>query len=402
MNIINILRSTNSSLDKERILRACVGETERQVFYHAYNPELTYGLNYGNVPDTECKDYDSMFELLHHLSIRSLSGNAARAAVDSFAAKNGNLIKAICNKDLDCGVTATTLNKVFGKDFIPVFKVQLATEVPLDKVSYPCVAQIKYNGVRVIAMVRNGEVTFKTRNGKTFEFPALARYLENSCSPGYILDGELCIGDSQGLDHTSVSGIVNSAIHGTPIRNDKIVFNVFDCMPLNDFIANKCDIPYLGRASLLYVTVARGGLVHFAETQVVNSHEEAQAYFDSLYANGYEGIILKPTNHKYSFKRSKDWIKVKAIKSADLLCVDIEEGTSKYEGMIGALVCHGIVEGKLVRVNVGSGLTDAQRSLGAYYVNKTIEVLYNEVIVDNMTGEHSLFLPRFNGERFDK
>lgn len=408
MSVFNLLRATNSTLDKEHILRGRVTDSEKQAFYHAYNPELTYGLNYGSVPDLECTDYDSMFELLHHLSVRNLSGNAARGAVDSFAHKNGSLIKAICNKDLDCGVTATTLNKVFGKDFIPTFKVQLAMEVPLEKVSYPCLAQTKYNGVRVIALVRKGEVTFKTRNGKTFEFPALARFIEENVEPGFMLDGELCIGDSQGYDHTSVSGIVNSAIHGTPIVNPKLVYNVFDSMPLSMFLASRCDVSYTGRLNLTGQLVGDlEPMIRLDIGRIVNSAEEAQLYFDDMLADGYEGLILKSLSHKYSFKRSKDWIKVKAIKEADLLCTGWTEGEGKYEGMIGTLVCTGQPEDNpncpVVTVEVGSGLTDEERAeRPELYVGKLIRVKYNTIIQNRTTMAYSLFLPRFDGVRYDK
>jgi len=118
---------------------------------------------------------------------------------------------------------------------------------------------------------------------------------------------------------------------------------------------------------------------------------------------GYEGLVLKYPEHKYTFKRSKDWIKVKEVKHADLRVVDIREGTGKYKGMIGGLVCVGEVEGHRVRVAVGSGLSDIQRSLDDIeFIQETVEVLYNTVIQDSVTLEWSLFLPRFVQVRFDK
>ena len=71
--------------------------------------------------------------------------------------------------------------------------------------------------------------------------------------------------------------------------------------------------------------------------------------------------------------------------------------------MIGKLKCQGIVEGKEVTVNVGSGLADLQRGLPeTEFLFRTIEVKYNAVIIDSRTGEYSLFLPRFIMVRLDK
>lgn len=93
-------------------------------------------------------------------------------------------------------------------------------------------------------------------------------------------------------------------------------------------------------------------------------------------------------------------------KYIDLTIIDMEEGSDKYEGMLGALVCTGIEDGKEIVVNVGSGLTDEERVQYWLYkkevIGKVAEIAY-DVITKNMLGSYSLRFPRFVRLRgFDK
>ena len=86
---------------------------------------------------------------------------------------------------------------------------------------------------------------------------------------------------------------------------------------------------------------------------------------------------------------------------ADLKVVAIQEGTGKYKGKIGALLCES-GDGN-VKVSVGSGLTDEQRSLPeSDYIGKIISVKYNTKIPNYDKSGETLFLPRFVEIRLDK
>lgn len=408
--ILKELNISRGSTHKEMVLRGRCSNLDKKMFQYAYDPGKMYYQKFSDEGidwDFMEEPYADMFHVLDRLITRDVTGNAARQLVERYAADHGDLIKLICNKDLDCGVNETTLNKVFGKGFIPTFDVQLATDVPIEKVRMPCVAQLKYNGTRVIALLdSSGSSRLFTRNGKEFKYPKLQHELERSEHCNYMIDGELCFGDSQGQDHTKVSGIVNSAIKGTPIPSSHdLNYHVFDAMFGTEFSSQSCRIVYGDRIRMVkdFVHVSASCMVHVARTYELNTHFELRALFEARLAEGYEGLILKHWDHRYEFKRSKVWIKLKAEETVDLKCIAVEPGTGKYQGKIGALYCVGRAHGKDVEVKVGSGLSDFDRSRpDDIYLSNTIEVKYNTVIQDKATGSWSLFLPVFIVVRMDK
>jgi ATP-dependent DNA ligase len=128
--------------------------------------------------------------------------------------------------------------------------------------------------------------------------------------------------------------------------------------------------------------------------------EEAQTIFEGYLAQGLEGIILKDGAGVWEDKRAKHQIKFKGELECDLKIVGIEEGTGKYAGMLGAILCES--SDGVIKVRVGSGFTDEQRkNLGEEIVDKIAAIKYNTRI-KNKAGEESLFLPIILEIRDDK
>ena len=404
MNLVDKISNASGYIAKEHLLRDISYEWW-QTFIYAYSIDSVYKLKFHNPSlGSTGEPTKEMFNILNDILDGRLHGDEARNAVEAFAQVNGNLIKRICNKDLRCGVTATTFNKVY-PGAIPQFNVQLAKEAPIETLEYPMLAQLKYDGVRLIAIVSDTKVTFKTRNGKKVKLPKLAAAISKINAVNFMLDGEITYTSGKMEDRTGISGAINSAMHGGAVDESNMVFNVFDTMSKLQLECSKCNLPYSERytTAMKLVGAADSEMVVLATTNEVHSPEGVNTLYSAAIEQGYEGLILKPHEHLYTFKRSKDWVKLKEIKTADLTCVGIEEGSGKYEGMIGALMCKGEVEGKDVIVNVGSGLTDLDRSLLARdYYGQLIEIKYNSLIQDSVSRSWSLFLPRFVRVRTDK
>jgi ATP-dependent DNA ligase len=407
MRLINKLAKANGRLEKEEILSRAT-ELEKKVLYYAYNPYMNYGIS-NVVPTEELGDAnEGIFYLLDKLANRKITGSAARKELQHYAEIYGHLIYLICRKNLNCGISVKTINKVFPR-FIPEFNVQLAKEVPLVNLRYPVLAQIKYDGVRVIAIINATDKTCSllTRNGKTINCPNLVELLLSKVKDNIVLDGEITIANGKMADRTSISGRVNSAIHGGILEVNDICYNVFDCMTINEFNTATCNHNYFARLTNLkfYTTKIDNKLVKFVESIEIHNAENGNNYYTKVLSKGYEGLILKSSIHRYTFKRSKDWVKVKAIRSADLVCIQSLHGKqgTKYENCIGSLHCCGVINGKEIAVNVGSGLSDTQRKFdNSYFDGKTIEVKYNDIIRNANNNGWTLFLPRFIAIRFDK
>src|SRR5690606_27646628 len=78
-----------------------------------------------------------------------------------------DLAIAMVTKDLKIGVTDTSLNKVYGADFIPKIGCMLGVSYPENKhkVRGPFIATEKLDGIRRILVKENGECRMYSRSG---------------------------------------------------------------------------------------------------------------------------------------------------------------------------------------------------------------------------------------------
>jgi DNA ligase-1 len=110
--------------------------------------------------------------------------------------------------------------------------------------------------------------------------------------------------------------------------------------------------------------------------------------------------MIKDLEAVYECKRSVAWLKLKPFIEVSLTVVAVEEGTGRNEGKLGALICEGVDDGKLIKVNVGSGFTDSDRD--SYWASRADVIGHTvEVRADAATqsqdseGIWSLRFPRF-------
>ena len=114
--------------------------------------------------------------------------------------------------------------------------------------------------------------------------------------------------------------------------------------------------------------------------------------------SGFEGIMIKDVDAIYECKRSVSWLKQKPFIEVSLEVTDVEEGTGKNEGRLGALVCSGVDDGKTIVVNCGSGFSDTDRI--EFWDNRAnlhgqIVEVRADAITQNQDGTYSLRFPRF-------
>jgi DNA ligase-1 len=115
-----------------------------------------------------------------------------------------------------------------------------------------------------------------------------------------------------------------------------------------------------------------------------------------------EGLMLNLVSGVYRFgKRSSELLKVKAMHTCDLKCIDVQEGEGKYANTLGRILC--LYKGHVLKV--GSGFSDEQREYYWKHKDKIkmhiVEVQYFEES-NNEQGGLSLRFPVFKRIRDDK
>ena len=411
-----------------------------------YNPFITFGVK--QIPErvfldeasiTHENPWSAYFDLLDQLAKRALTGNAARDAIEAMSLRFDTVewnafCAPILRRDMRVGVSEKTINKICKKTEyeIPVFGCQLATnsegrpEMRGTKRLEP-----KLDGVRVIMIVRQGTANPRTtsvvcysRNGKVFDnFSHIEDQVRNNVDEliaaadkvsdlqsgilkqGFVLDGEVVGNTFQEL--------MRQARRKENVNAADSVFHVFDILPLADFQRGHWNAQLSKRIALLeamqsaFAKMPNAELLPHLQVDLDTSegNNQLERYAKDMVNAGFEGIMIKNLDAPYLCKRSTDWMKWKPTITVDLEVVDVEEGSGRNLGRLGALVCSGRDDGKEIRVNVGSGFSDSERdtlwSDRNIVVGRTVEVLC-DVITQNQDGTYSLRFPRFVRFRDDK
>ena len=422
-NVISTLEDHNSRLDKEAIILAQAEAGNSEFFQGArlaLDPMITFGLK--QIPEKKDEDgagldWDSFSLIITGFVNRSLTGNLARDTVANMMksatrAQWNGWYRRILIKDLRCGVSEKTVNKVVEKKYasyaIPVFGCQLAHDSANheSKVAGKKLIEVKLDGVRVITIVRtDGRVDMFSRNGKELaNFPTITEQISavvKKDPPPYdlVLDGEVM--------SSSFQDLMKQVHRKSDVQSNDAILNLFDVIPLENFEQGVWDKTQSDRSDMIYywhkahkdmlpnVAVVGHELVDLDtdDGQVRYKEINAQAV-----AGGYEGIMIKDPEAGYECKRSVAWLKLKPFIEVSLEVIDVEEGTGRNVGRLGAIVCQGVDDGKTIRVNVGSGFSDSDRD--SYWVSRDsllgqIVEVRADAVTQNQDGTYSLRFPRF-------
>jgi len=406
------------------LVAAKLGSANAQCFlfncYQAYNPYYVFGVK--KVPETiglehRSNPWPKFWAMLEGLRTRSLTGHNAKTAIESMSEQfdsiewNG-LCRRVIIKDLRCGITEKTLNKILENSEwrIPVFTCQLATDSEKHTAKMTGLKRIecKLDGVRVLAVITRNAVNLYSRNGKRFDnFPQIENDLESIKSKlkfifrnnnGIVLDGEI-VGES-------FQALMKQAQRKTNVETKDMTYCVFDWIPFEEFERGYWNAQQHKRTELLeshkelFESTESVRIMPGIEVDLTTSegHDVMRRFATDAVASGYEGIMIKDIDAPYECKRSSFWMKSKPVITVDLNIVGFEEGTGRNEGRLGAIVCEGVDDDRNIRVNVGSGLSDADRD--EYWtarddlLGRVVEVAA-DAVTQNQDGSYSLRFPRF-------
>jgi DNA ligase-1 len=411
--VIQELESDNSRKFKESVIARESQAGNREFFLGcemALDKLRTFGLK--QVPEskedgTGIPEEDFM-DIANMLEARQLTGNEARERVQSLCDQATNeqwndWYRRILIKDLRCGVTEKTINK-HSQMKVPVFECMLADDSKKHekKLKGKVFLEPKLDGVRVIVVcdVNKDTVTLYSRNGKELtNFPRIQEQFDSMLDQlpqSMVFDGEVMSDDFQAL---------MKEIHRKEgAKTDDAVLNLFDCLPLDYFKMGEYEMTLAKRKQILD-DFNFGPNISKVEYVMMNlSEEDGQKQFADYNKlcidRGFEGIMVKPIAGSYECKRSSLWLKVKPFIEVSLKVVDVEEGTGRNQGKLGALIVEGVDMDKFIRTNVGSGLTDTDREefwkAKGKLIGQIVEVRADAITQNqDADNEWSLRFPRF-------
>ena len=416
--IIRNLEENNSRLEKEKILQVAADERLPEFFAGlrmALDPLVTFGVKQvpvrSDVLTGQGLAWNVFEELARQLQERELTGHAARDAIElamgvATTEQWNGWYRRILIKDLRCGVSEKTVNKVV-PGTVPVFTCALAHDSAKHekKMTGKKQIEIKLDGVRVITVIQGDKVEMFSRNGKQFHnfghiIAEIQEVLKEHPVPyPLVLDGEVMSANFQDL--------MKQVHRKDNVEANDAVLHLFDTIPLGCFQNGLWDKPQSFRSAITKAWVEEHADV-LKHVQALDWEEvdldtdEGQKRFVELNKaavdGGYEGVMIKDVDAPYECKRTHAWLKAKPFIEVTLEVVDVEEGTGRNEGRLGAFVCSGTDDGKDIRVNVGSGFSDANRDDFWNHRDAIISNLVEvraDAVTQNQDGTYSLRFPRF-------
>ena len=238
------------------------------------------------------------------------------------------------------------------KEFPTKVKPMLSTLVNKPFNSKFWVFEVKWDGVRSILFLhkKKGILELQSRNGRsiTHRYPELIKTLGFStsssssminCKESVVLDGEVVVLDKK-------NGTPSFQSHQRRMNVDSIkeienlsneipaTYYFFDVLYLDG--ADLQGLPFLERRRILSDVIgkenARIKISHFIE-------EQGQEAFDKTKSMGLEGLIAKNKSSKYvQGLRSRDWLKIKHIKTQDCVVIGYTRGEGNRENYFGSLL----------------------------------------------------------------
>lgn len=374
--------------------------------------EKDYGFEFaGTFTTCDVKTLDDVFRYLdcHHtgsskdiLEVKDLMEQICK---DDF---EKDIFKKIVCKNLPIGIDAKTINKCF-PSLIPTFDVCLCDkyydrpEIVDGKREFAI--STKIDGCRCIAIKEKGVVRLVSRQGKLWlGCREIEKAIQDLPANNFVLDGEITIKDFMKYPSKEVYKMTTKIISTKDEIKEGVCLNVFDMLTLSEWNTKCCEYPYWHRHNSLknLMSVNESDALTFVEDIYVGKDPAKieELMKGIVRTEDWEGLVIKFIDSKYEWKRSKNWLKVKAFEEMDLIVKDVEEGTNSNQNRLGALICE-IEHPKLghIEAKVGSGYSEDERirfwEMKNELIGRTISVQYFEQTENTSTHIKSLRFPVF-------
>ena len=365
-------------------------------------------------------DFHSIGEMILWLKGRSDTSEQTIRAMQNIIGDAGQFIAPIVNRTLRLGIGKSQLVK---DKLSPI----LAKKYEGTTLHTDVYVTEKLDGNRCLAYHDGEQWQYRSRNGKTLN----VQFDMTGMPEEFIYDGEIMSkdqtyrsieraqiikhGDLKGnwrgieyeqLEFNKTSGLINRKSNAPK----DLVYNIFDIVSDQLYHQRREILSYLATDTGISSDIR---FVPILYTGTDNMH--IATLLDRIVAMGGEGVMLNVHNRRYEHKRSDALLKYKQVQTMDMLVIGTFEGKGKYQHLCGGLKCYArLDDGREVRCEVGSGLSDQQREDWAFedindennkIVGKIIEVAYHEMTQDRHNIGSKLFslrFPRLKRVRLDK
>lgn len=336
---------------------------------------------------------DNIRDAFNYLKTHNTGSDKDISIVKTFCIAQGEckeFCEGLFTKKLKIGCDAKTVNKVI-KGLIPEFNIMLGSKFDFNKIPDEIMyITEKYDGLRCFTIIRDGKITMKSRQNKTFEgLVDIESDIKRLGIDNVCLDGELLSIDSSYenvyKDTTKKVNNKNKVKHG-------VKYMLFDIIPLSEFDEGKGNTLYSNRRNTLEDLKCKSEFIDIAPILYVGEDINAiLELLDTYRGLGAEGLMCS-LGKPYDFKRSKSLLKIKLMQSCDLKIIGFEEGQGRLDNTLGKLIC----DYKGFKLGVGSGFSDELRceiwNNKNKYLGRVVEIQFFEE-THNDKGELSLRFP---------
>ncbi|WP_420363515.1 ATP-dependent DNA ligase [Curtobacterium aetherium] len=219
--------------------------------------------------------------------------------------------------------------------------------------------EMKWDGVRALATVRDGTVRLRSRNGNdlTDQYPELQELAERAGVDG-VFDGEVVALDARGRPSFQLlqdrMGLTKPREVAAARRETPVHLFLFDVLEADGHELTR--LGYTARREALATVVDPGGAIQVPP----ESTGDLAAAVEASRARGLEGVVAKKRSSRYvEGRRSESWLKLKHHATQEVVVGGWKPGAGRREGGIGSLLL-GIPgdEGLEYVGKVGTGFTD--------------------------------------------
>jgi bifunctional non-homologous end joining protein LigD len=256
------------------------------------------------------------------------------------------------NADARWAKRALALEHARSKPYPHDFKPQLTDHRTSAPDGEAWLHEIKWDGYRLLADVRDGVVALRSRNGLnwTDDFPEVVQAIAALPVTDLRLDGELVVLDAQGRsDFTALQKVIDGTAK-QPLR-----YVVFDMPGVAGVDISRS--PLLARKALL-----KELLGDVPGTLAYSDHvlDHGPAVFDASGTAGFEGIISKRVDAQYVNARSPSWVKIKHENTDEFVVVGYTDPKGSRSGFGSLLMATPDKDALRYVGRVGTGFDDAK------------------------------------------